>query len=105
HLLREGFVREEGAAVTGNVGRRPLRLAFNPGARIALGIYVDVREVSAALVDLGGRPGKVYRAAVPPGAEPAAVLDLAARLARRALETAPAGKLLGAGMAVPGMVS
>src|SRR5690349_16379770 len=38
HLLRENLVREEGAVVTGSVGRRPLRLAFNPDARLALGI-------------------------------------------------------------------
>src|SRR5579875_2545010 len=50
YLVREGLVREEGATVTGVVGRRPLRLAFNPRARVALGIEVDVREVCAALV-------------------------------------------------------
>src|SRR5579864_2212101 len=47
HLLREGLVREEGTATTGNVGRRPQRLALNPEARAALGIHIDVCEVSA----------------------------------------------------------
>src|SRR5271165_3580374 len=61
YLLREGFIREEGAEITGMVGRRPLRLAFNPASRFALGIDVDVDEVSAALVDLGGRPLHVRR--------------------------------------------
>src|SRR5579875_2432386 len=38
HLLREGLIRDEGAAATGTIGRRPSRLAFNPDARLALGI-------------------------------------------------------------------
>lgn len=104
HLLREGLVREEPAA-TGTVGRPPLWLSFNPEARLAVGIVVDVREVAAALVDLGGRPYRTERAAVPPGAGPAEVLDLAAGLARRVMSDAPLERVLGAGMSVPGMVS
>jgi predicted NBD/HSP70 family sugar kinase len=104
HLVREGWVREEGAVVTGTVGRRPLRLAFVPEARLALGIDLDVREISAALVDLGGRPRTVHRVAVPSGADPTVVLALAADLARQAMSEAPAERLLGVGMAVPGMV-
>ncbi len=104
YLVREGWVKEVGAAVTGNVGRRPLRLAFVPEARLALGIDLDLREVSAALVDLGGTPREVYRSPVPDGADPPSVLDLAAELARRITQGVPAGQLLGIGMAVPGMV-
>jgi predicted NBD/HSP70 family sugar kinase len=105
HLLRDNLVREEGAVVTGSVGRRPQRLAFNPDARLALGIDLDVREVSAALVDLGGTTRTVHRTSVPEGLDPPAVLDLAASVARRAAEEAPASMLLGVGMAVPGMVT
>jgi predicted NBD/HSP70 family sugar kinase len=105
HLLRENLVREEGAVVTGSVGRRPQRLAFNPDARLALGIDLDVREVSAALVDLGGTTHAVYREAVPEALDPPAVLDLAASVARHAAEDAPPSMLLGVGMAVPGMVT
>jgi predicted NBD/HSP70 family sugar kinase len=104
YLLREGFIREEGAEITGLVGRRPLRLAFNPDSRYALGIDVDVDAVSAALVDLGGRPGRVRYAAVPVGASPTQVLDLAATVARQAAEDAPPELVLGIGMAIPGMV-
>jgi N-acetylglucosamine repressor len=104
HLVREGWVREVGAVVTGTVGRRPLRLAFVPEARLALGIDLDVREISAALVDLGGAARAVHRVAVPAGADPAAVLALAAVLARQTAKEAPAERLLGVGMAVPGMV-
>ncbi len=104
HLLHEGFVREERSTPTGSVGRRPLRLSFIPDARLALGIDLDVREVSAALVDLGGATRTVYRANVPSGADPGTVLDIAADLARQATCEAPAGQLLGTGMAVPGMV-
>jgi len=98
-------VREEGAAITGVVGRRPFRLAFNPAARLALGISMDIPEVSAALVDMGGTPRAVQRVVVPAGATSAAVLDLTAQLALRILRSAPAGHILGVGMAVPGIVS
>ncbi|MGH2409258.1 MAG: ROK family transcriptional regulator, partial [Chloroflexota bacterium] len=104
HLVREGWVKEIGAAVTGSVGRRPLGLAVVPDARMALGIDLDLREVSAALVDLGGTPREVHRLPVPDGVEPATVLDLAAELARRVTRDVPTGQLLGIGMAVPGMV-
>jgi len=104
HLAREGWVKEIGAAVTGNVGRRPLRLVFVPDARLAVGIDLDLHEVSAALVDLGGVPREVHRLSVPDGAEPPTVLDLAAELVRRATRDVPAGQLLGVGMAIPGMV-
>lgn len=105
HLLREGLVREEGATITGTAGRRPLRLAFVPGARLALGIAIDVPEVRAALVDLGGTARSTYRAVVPAGATSARVLDIAAQLAQRALRDAPGDQVLGVGMAVPGIVS
>lgn len=105
HLVRERLVREEGALITGNVGRRPLRLAFNPEARLALGIALDVREVSAALVDLGGNLRTVQRATVPAGLDSGAVLDLATTVARRAADATPESMLLGVGMAVPGMVT
>lgn len=105
HLLREGLVREEGAASTGNVGRRPLRLALNPDARMALGIHIDVRQICAALVNLSGERGTVHEAPVPIGADPHTVLDLVARLARAATPAISPGALLGAGVAIPGMVS
>src|SRR5260370_11013061 len=67
-LLTEELVREESTVATGTVGRRPVGLRFNPSARRALGIAVDVREITAGMVDLGGRAGEVQRAAVPEGA-------------------------------------
>jgi len=103
-LLRDGLVREEATSVTGSVGRRPVRLAFNPEARLALGIAVDVREVAAALVDLGGTPRQIHRADMPPGADPTMGLEVAARLARQALRDAAPARVLGVGMAAPGMV-
>jgi N-acetylglucosamine repressor len=105
HLLAEELVREEASAATGNLGRRPLRLQFNPSARLALAIAVDVREITAALVDLGGTAGRQLRRDVPAGAGPDTVLDLAADLGRQLLSQAPAGVVLGAGIALPGVVT
>lgn len=105
HLLREGLVSEGPVALTGAVGRPPMHLSFNPEARLALGIALDVGVMCAALVDLGGTTQAIFRAEVARGADPDAVLDGAAALARQALGDAPADRVIGAGMAVPGMVS
>jgi len=104
HLIREGFVREEAAAATGAVGRRPVRLVFNPAARVTLGIAVDVRQVTAGLVDLGGEMRAVQRAPVTPGAGLAAVVDTVTQMARRALRGVAGRDVLGVGVAVPGLV-
>lgn len=105
HLLREGLIREEGTEATGHVGRRPLRLALNAGARLAVGIYIDVCVVNAAPVDLSGLPGPVISMPLPPGSSPEEALDRAADLVRRLLHGLPAERLLGVGVAVPGMVA
>ena len=104
HLMAEGLVLEVGPTVDGRVGRRARRLAFNPGARTALGIALDVREVRAALVDLGGSVAVVERSEIPDGAGPSAALAVAARTALRALAAAGARPVIGVGMAIPGMV-
>jgi predicted NBD/HSP70 family sugar kinase len=105
HLLAENLVHEETKVATGAVGRRPVGLRFNPQARQALGIDIDVLEITAALVDLGGGMGPARRLPVPPGAGPALVLDLTADLVRQVLAQAPGALVLGAGVALPGMVS
>lgn len=104
-LARAGLLREGPTTMTGTPGRRPARLLFNPGARLALGIAIDVPEASAALMDLGGSLRDVSRASVAPGASPNEVLALAARLGERALRMAGSTPVVGVGVAVPGMVS
>jgi N-acetylglucosamine repressor len=104
-LLREGLIHEERTEATGHVGRRPLRLTLNAGARLSLGVYIDVCSVSAALVDLSGVPGAVVSTPLPPGSSPEQALDLAADLANRLLHDLPEERLIGIGAAVPGMVS
>jgi len=103
HLIREGFVREEAAAATGTVGRRPMRLVFNPAARVTLGIAIDVRDVTAGLVDLGGKMRATQRAPIAPEAGPAAIVDTVAQVARRALRGVASRDVLGVGVAVPGL--
>jgi glucokinase-like ROK family protein len=98
-------VREETAFSTGAVGRRPVGLRFNPAARRALGMSVDIHEISAALVDLGGNAGQVARVAVPYAADASVVLGLAGDLALRVLEECPSENVLGVGVALPGMVT
>jgi len=104
HLIRDGLVREEPATTTGAVGRRPMRLVFNPAARVAVGIAVDVSVVTVALVDLGGDVRTAVRAPLPPTASPTTVVDRVVSAARRALRGVAAGDVVGIGMAVPGLV-
>ncbi len=104
HLIREGFVREEAAAATGAVGRRPVRLVFNPAARVTLGIAIDVRDVTAGLDDLGGEMRATQHAVVAPEAGPAAIVDAVTQVARRALRGVASRDVLGVGVAVPGLV-
>jgi len=104
HLIREGFVREEAAEATGTVGRRPMRLVFNPAARVTLGIAIDVRDITAGLVDLGGEIQATQRVPIAPEAGPAAIVDTVAQVARRALRGVASRDVLGVGVAVPGLV-
>ncbi len=104
HLLEEELVREESTVVTGTVGRRPVNLRFNPSARFALGIDLDVRDITAATVDMGGAVGEVLHASVPVGATPEVALDLVARLADRILAEESPESVLGVGVAFPGMI-
>jgi len=105
HLLEEELVREESAVITGNVGRRPVSLRFNPSARVALGIDLDVREITAAIVDMAGTVGEVAHAKVPVGATPEVAIELMAGLADRILAQERPDSVLGVGVAFPGMIS
>jgi N-acetylglucosamine repressor len=105
HLLEEELVREESTVVTGSVGRRPVSLRFNPGARFALGIDLDVRDITAALVDMAGTVGEVLHANVPVGATPEVAIELMAGLADSILAEERTGSVLGVGVAFPGMIS
>ncbi len=105
HLLEEELVQEESTVVTGSVGRRPVSLRFNPSARTALGIDLDVRDITAALVDMGGTVGDVMHASVPVGATPELAVDLIAGLAECILAKERPETVLGAGVAFPGMIS
>jgi predicted NBD/HSP70 family sugar kinase len=104
-LVRIGLLREGSATATGGLGRRPVQLLFNPGARLALGIAIDVPQISAALVDLGGDLREVFRVPLAPKAQPDEVLALAASLGQRALRSAGGTPVIGVGVAAPGIVS
>ncbi|MFC7916348.1 MULTISPECIES: ROK family transcriptional regulator [unclassified Streptomyces] len=101
-LRDEGLAAEAGRrASTGGKPRTVLRLV--PDAGHALGVHLDRDEVRAVLVDLTGRIVAERRAAVDlarSGAE--AAVDAVLREAEPLAERAPAGTLLGAGVALPG---
>ncbi|WP_122261368.1 ROK family transcriptional regulator [Ornithinimicrobium cerasi] len=103
-LVAGGLV-EEGAALLAGPGRpaTPLR----PSGRVcALGLQVNAAHVAARLIDLGGRMLSESRSEPDlVGSEPAVALDLLADHLREVLARTPeGGRVVGAGLALPGVV-
>ncbi|SOC53791.1 ROK family transcriptional regulator [Ornithinimicrobium cerasi] len=103
-LVAGGLV-EEGAALLAGPGRpaTPLR----PSGRVcALGLQVNAAHVAARLIDLGGRVLAESRSEPDlVGSEPAVALDLLADHLREVLARTPeGGRVVGAGLALPGVV-
>jgi predicted NBD/HSP70 family sugar kinase len=103
-LAARGLVVEDEPAAAGQVGRpspvvrageRPVAIAINP----------EVDAITVALVRLGGAVIAVERTpfAAPPSVDVA--VAAAARSVRRLLERQPASTPIGAGLAIPGVVS
>ncbi|MGR8010334.1 ROK family transcriptional regulator [Streptomyces hypolithicus] len=107
-LRTEGLAEEAGRrASTGGKPRTVLRLV--PEAGYAVGVHLDRDEVTAVLVDLAGETVAVRRAEQDFGAGAGVVVEGVVRLvaALGAISRAPgqapgAGRVLGAGVAVPG---
>ena len=104
-LKGRGFVAEVGLGQS-VTGRRPVLLQFNPCARYVVAIEVTAAQTRVALIDLAGRivPKTARTMATAP--EPAVALRKACAEALAMAETAGGspGKLLGAGLAIEGIV-
>ncbi|MBM2621377.1 ROK family protein [Actinoplanes sp. LDG1-06] len=92
------------AASTG--GRPPARFAFNPQARVAVGVDLGATHGNVALTDLHGRVLSEAAERVDITAGPVVVLDRVAATIGRLLDAAGrgAGDLAGIGIGVPGPV-
>ena len=114
-LIRAGLVREVGTGTSAG-GRRPILLDLDPSARWVVSVQLAPSQVTVALCDLKARIGRRHVSALP---SRSADLDPAAPPGRSgavlgsviaAIETAvgqsgvPWERILGIGVAVPGVV-
>jgi glucokinase-like ROK family protein len=84
-------------------GRRPTLLRLDPQSRFVVGVQLEATSCSAVLADLHGQPVRKLSTAMPlASAEDA--LAAAADLIQQLRAGLPAGKLLGIGLGVPGLV-
>lgn len=95
-LVGDGIGRSSG-------GRRPKLLRYQPQSWGAIGVETREHEACAVLTDLNGTV--VQRLAGPlRGTTPADVADVVEALTQQLRATMPAGRVLGIGVALPGLV-
>ena len=102
-LCAEGLLREDGSFAS--TGGRPAKgVSCVLDARLALGVDVTRRHVSAVLVDPGGRIVRGLRRTLPYEDSPA-YYEAFGAIAREAAGEAEPERLLGAGVSFPGILS
>ncbi|GAB3819138.1 ROK family transcriptional regulator [Tessaracoccus terricola] len=104
-LLGGGMLLELEALGTGRAGRPALPLVPAAGALVSLGMELNVTHIAVFVLDLDGT---VLANATEDGdyahSSPTEVLGRLAELAREALDESGPGRLVGAAIAVPGLV-
>jgi predicted NBD/HSP70 family sugar kinase len=105
-LAVDGLVVEKRAAPLGAVGRPSPLVHLKPASAVVLGIEIGVDSLAVAVVGLGGAVFEIVRVDRPSGKSSvdetvAALAELVARLLARRSE---AGRLIGIGVAVVGVV-
>ncbi len=103
-LLSSRLLHEDAARATASRGRPPIVLRLDAPAGAAVGIEFEHAHVHVAVSDLALRVQAERTHPLDPGQEAAVGLDLAAALVEDALAEAGVdrGRVLGAGMALPG---
>ncbi|MFK0177653.1 ROK family protein [Streptomyces xanthochromogenes] len=107
-LIRGGFLTESGKSFSGQAGRPGTMLTPARTGPAGAGVEVNVDYVSVCVVDLAGTDRVRLTEHLDNRREPAAeVLERAARIAARAVESAAAQELdpVGVELALPGLVS
>lgn len=101
-LERAGVLVDDGVGRSSG-GRRPHLLRYEPRSWGAIGVEMREREASAVLTDLSG--AVMHRLAVPLfGTSPAQVTDAVQAVAEQLVNMMPAGRVLGTGVALPGLI-
>ncbi|MDQ8702946.1 ROK family protein [Streptomyces sp. LHD-70] len=107
-LLASGFLSESGKSFSGQAGRPGTVLKVARTGFAGVGVEINVDYVTVCVVDLSGTDRvRLTEHLDNRGAPPGDVLDRAARITARALESAAARELrpAGAHLALPGLVS
>lgn len=105
-LVAGGLVLEEPPAPRGTPGRPSPRVRLNPDGRVVVALEIDVDSLAVALVGLGGVVRTLIREDRPRGHSTVdeVAADLAALAARVDARSFAAGRLIGIGVAVVGVV-
>ncbi|BCT74734.1 sugar kinase [Sinomonas cyclohexanicum] len=104
-LMATGLIGPAGEAVSSG-GRPPSRVAFQPSARVVLGVDIGATHTVVGVTDLGARVLSEASAPLDIASGPEAVLDLVLGLCGDALRTAGRRpkELAGIGVGLPGPV-
>jgi predicted NBD/HSP70 family sugar kinase len=103
-LAGRGLVVEEGAAAVGQVGR-PSPVVRAGDSPVAVAINPEVDAITVALVALGGRVVAIERTPFTAAPTVEETVDAGAASVQRLLADHPTRNPVGAGLAVPGVVS
>lgn len=102
-LIRQNLVIEESTGISTG-GRRPILLAFNGQAGVALGVKITERQLVCVATNLGGEIQDCNLIPLPEGASPLVVVDLIADEAARLRQLFSGQKFVGAGVGIAGVV-
>lgn len=103
-LMGEGLVRELGRGKSEG-GRRPALFAFNPSARLVIGVDIWRQQILGVLTDLDGQIQRTVSRDHDLGSAAEIIQLLDQVLEELIAAAAPlAGRLIGIGVAVPGLV-
>ncbi len=105
HLIDKGYVKETHLGPT-SMGKPPMMLQINLEGAYVVGLDITATYVESARVNLGGIVSHFKRQIVDvPLRTVDEMIDQIIRLAQPILDTIPHKKLLGLGVAVPGIVN
>lgn len=104
-LLKKRMLREVNApARVAGFGRPPLMLEVNADAKCILAVDFEPDRLRVVLTDLSLRELAYREQLVDRFSEPQAILNQMLKLCQQVLGVTPLGKVLGAGLSLPGMI-
>ncbi len=102
-LIRQELVVEESTGISTG-GRRPILLAFNCRAGVALGVKITERKLVCVATNLGGEEQDEHTIPLPEHATPTLVVELIATEVARLRQLFPGQRFVGVGVGIAGVV-